>query len=133
MGDVEILAKSLRRNGLATSDADAVRMAEKMLGISSFPEPKPRVWQDYPRREEPKIKEQPPIKLEEIEPVSTGQEKEKFDIPSDAQAVKEPSEKAEELDTGFREIPVEKKERPTLTKEEKDKVDLSKWFYSGNK
>jgi len=36
-------------------------------------------------------------------------------------------------DCGIKEIPVEKKEKPTLTEKEKEEADLSKWFYYGNK
>lgn len=134
MGDVETLAKSLRRNGLAATDADAIRMAEKMLGVSRILEQKGRERQEFSMElPKPKTKELPVVKLEDIEPVSTGQEKEKFDISKDTRTVKELHEKAEKLEVGFKEIPVEKKEKPALTKEEKEKVDLSKWFYCGNK
>lgn len=128
--DIQVLAESLKRNGLAASDADAIRMAEKMLGVSKHPEQKfreaeqGRVRPAEPKKEEARIEK--PVRLEEIEPV---QKEARFSN----QPMARPKEAEEEVH-GFKEIPVEaKEERPTLTEEEKKKVDLSKWFYYGNK
>ena len=150
--DIETLAQSLRKNGLAASDTDAVKMAERMLGVSKTPEqkaeearenelfssevktePKPEVFEEkekpviaekevelsekeIPAVEEPVIEEnqeEPIIKIEDIEPIQEKTE--------------------EELESGFKEIPIEKKQKPTLTKEEKKQTDLSKLFYYGDK
>lgn len=149
--DIETLAKSLRKNGLATNDIDAMKMAERMLGVSKSSEqrfqwrkeaPAPKVVEKPVFEEKPfvQVKEKPeeplsveveekpeeplPIRLEEIEPVQ------KPEIPKNSNTENEPDE---ELECGFKEVPVEKKEKPALTKEEKNKTDLSKLFYYGNK
>lgn len=109
--EIEQLAQSLKNSGLAASMEDAIKKAEEMLKKKNKGQ---AIKVDKPKTEE--VKEEPEESAEEPE--------------DSEEEVKKEEKQTELFVTKEAEEDINKKEP---TEEEKEKTDLTKMFYYGNK